>query len=220
MTRRVATLLLISAVGLAMFGVLRWRAGPSAGEGNSFSAAATAPAGDTIPPPLPAAGTPDPLVGLHTVPEDLLARYETREYEYESKAVAVFGVQGNWYLVHAVDGGRAWLPAGTPGRFIPVDELVVNGLNFLTEAWDGEVLDAPAIDAAVQEVTTGSRRNGTDVPANVVEARRAAGTLWFRVEVLDRSPCTADTTRVLASGWIRAWGPGGQPAAWFYSRGC
>jgi hypothetical protein len=215
--RRVTALVLVPVLGVAAFGVMRWRAARGTHPADSVAAA---PAADTVPPPLPVPGTPDSLIGLHTVPAELLAHYETREYEYESKAVAVYGVQGNWYLVQPAAGGRAWLPVGTPGRYIPIEELVVNGLNFLTEAWDREVLDAPAPDAAVQEVTAPTRNGGTDVPANVVEARRAGGTLWYRVEVLDKSPCTADTTRVLASGWIRAWGMGGKPAAWFYSRGC
>jgi hypothetical protein len=188
--------------------------------GDTALTATVRPPGDSVPPPLPAPGAPDSLVGLHTVPADLLDHYETREYEYEAKAVAVYGMQGGWYLVQPSAGGRAWLPAGTAGRFIPIEELVVNGLNFLTDSWDREVLDAPASDAAVQEVTVATPNDGMGVPANVVEARRAGGTLWFRVEVLDQSPCAGDTTRVLASGWIRAWGPGGKPAAWFYSRGC
>jgi hypothetical protein len=98
-------------------------------------------------------------------------------------------------------------------------ELVVNRLNWLTDAWDTKVHAEPSLSATATAVPVraGGRR---EYPANVLEQRGADGTLWLRVEVLDASPCEGGTPKAIGSGWIRAWGAGGRPAAWFHARGC
>jgi hypothetical protein len=56
--------------------------------------------------------------------------------------------------------------------------------------------------------------------ASVLETATVGGTLWFRVEIFDRSPCETGFADVVLAGWIPAFGPAGEPTAWYYSRGC
>lgn len=192
----------------------------TATEAPTTTTPALAADGTPIMPPLPAPGTPDTLLGLVTVPPDSLAPFETTEHAYEEKAVTVYRREGNWYLVGTSGGGRAWLHTLSAGRFFPLEELVVNRLNWLTEAWDTRLRETPDINAPAPEAPV-PRAGGQEVPANVLESRTVGGMLWFRVEVQRDSPCeTGGTPAVIATGWIPAWGRDGKPTAWFYSRGC
>jgi hypothetical protein len=176
--------------------------------------------GTPILPPLPAPGTPDTLLGLVTVPTDSLAPFETKEHAYEEKAVTVYKRDGNWYLVGTRGGARAWVHTLSTSRFFPLEELVVNRLNWLTEAWDTHLRDTPDLNGPAKEAPV-PRAGGQEVPASVLESRTMGGMLWFRVEVYRDSPCeTGGKPTVIATGWIPAWGRDGKPTAWFYSRGC
>ena len=216
--RRTALLALL--LGAASIGLVAWQAvqrqAARAAEARAV-APAVAPAVQPVPPPLPPPDTAGSLLGLVIVPAASLPRFETREHAYEEEAVTVYGVQDGWYLVGLRDGGREWLDARAAERYLPLEELVVNRLNWLTEAWDGRLRDTPDLQSPSSPAP---RPEGRETPANVLEARRAGGTLWLRVEVLERSPCEGGTPPVVASGWTPAWGPDGKPTAWFYSRGC
>jgi hypothetical protein len=171
----------------------------------------------TPPPPV---GDPDSLIGLVLAPPESLPQFETLEHAYEERAVAVYGIRGPWYLVGRPGGGRSWLDARVTGRFFPLDELLVDRLNYLTTAWDRSVRATPGLNAPAQQLALPAG-SGEEVPADVLESRRAGGTLWLRVSVLGKSPCDGgQAPPVLATGWIPAWGAGGKPAAWFFSRGC
>lgn len=205
-------------VGVGGFGLLWWRATVRQAEREVPSTLAAESA--AVMPPLPAPGTPDTLLGLVTVPPDSLDPFETKEHAYEEKAVTVYRRDGNWYLVGTSKGGRAWLHTSSTGRFFPLEELVVNRLNWLTEAWDTHLRDMPDLNAPAREAPM-PRAGGQEVPANVLESRTVGGVLWFRVEVQRDSPCeTGGTPPVIATGWIPAWGRDGKPTVWFYSRGC
>lgn len=154
-----------------------------------------------------------------TVPPESLSRFETREHAYEEESVTVYGQQGTWYLVGLREGGRAWMDLGAAGRYFPLEELVMNRLNWLTDAWDTRLREAPDLKAPAVEAPV-PREAGREVPAKVLEARRDGDMLWFKVEVLEQSPCEGGTPPVVASGWIPAWDQDGKPTAWFYSRGC
>jgi hypothetical protein len=54
----------------------------------------------------------------------------------------------------------------------------------------------------------------------VLEAVDLAGTTWFRIAVLSGEPCTDVEVRPELGGWIPAYGVGGAPTVWYYSRGC
>jgi hypothetical protein len=230
LTLPVLTRFALSALlaGVGGLGFVVWRGVREDQRSWTGSAVVGQPAGPTAPtgpnpdvmPPLPAPGARDSLLGLVTVPPDSLARFETREHAYEEKSVTVYGQQGNWFLVGTKAGGRAWLHTLATGRFLRLEELVVNRLNWLTEAWDTRLRDTPDANAPALEADV-PRAGGQEVPANVLESRYAGGTLWFRVEVQRDSPCEAGgSPPVIATGWIPAWGRDGKPTAWFYSRGC
>jgi hypothetical protein len=185
------------------------------------AATASLPASDangvTIPPPVPAHGAPDSLIALIAAPADSLPSYETKEYDYEESAITVYGSYQEWYLVGRPDGGRAWIRSQALGRFMPLEQLVPNRLNYLTESWDGQLRGEPGIAVPATAAPVVRSR---ETPANVLEATHDGTTLWFRVEVFDASPCEGGTPRVIASGWIPAWGTDHGVTAWFYSRGC
>ncbi len=63
----------------------------------------------------------------------MLSRFETKEHAYEEEAVTVYARMQDWYLVGLRDGGRAWLNTHQTGRYFPVEELVVNRNNYLTQ---------------------------------------------------------------------------------------
>lgn len=173
--------------------------------------------GVTVPPPVPGPGTPDSLLALVTAPPDSLLYYETKEYDYEESAITVYGSYHEWYLVGRADGGRAWIRSQSLGRFMHLEQLIPNRLNYLTEAWDGHLRDAPGMGVVARSVPIARSR---ETPAHVLEARRDETTLWLRVEVLEASQCERATPGVVAAGWIPAWGTGHAVTAWYYSRGC
>jgi hypothetical protein len=173
--------------------------------------------GVTIPPPLPANGAADSLLALVTAPADSLPYYETKEYDYEEPAITVYGSYHEWYLVGRPDGRRAWIRAEAVGRFMHLEQLVPNRLNYLTQAWDGQLREEPGLAVLAAAVPIA---RGRETPANVLKARHDGTTLWFHVQVLDVSPCEGGTPRVVATGWIPAWGTDHEVTAWFYSRGC
>jgi hypothetical protein len=172
-----------------------------------------------MPPTLPANGTPDSLLGLLVLPPDSLPRYETREVEYEVAAVSVYGQAGDYYLVGLRDGGREWLPARSAGAYYPMEQVILNRLNYLTEAWDRQVRDTPDLAAQARQVTLPPQPD-PEIPAKVLEARLAGGTLWVHVEVHNQSPCEGETPKVVTTGWVPAWGAKRAPTVWFFSRGC
>jgi hypothetical protein len=141
------------------------------------------------------------------------------EVGYEVPAVAVVGRVEGWYRIRFADETLGWIPAESGGTWFPYEELPVRSLAYLTGAWTGHVW--PDIGAGIP---ARSPRKGTqereEYPVEVHESRRLGGTLWFRVDVLDGSPCEAGEVRPELSGWVPAYGPLGEPTAWYYSRGC
>jgi hypothetical protein len=45
--------------------------------------------------------------------------------------------------------------------------------------------------------------------------------LWFQIEVMSHSICNDPSEpKVIDRGWVAAHSRSGQPAIWFFSRGC
>ena len=59
-----------------------------------------------------------------------------------------------------------------------------------------------------------------EYPVEVLRSDTIDGATWFEVEVLNGSPCFVDEIRALTRGWVPAYGTGGKPLVWYYSRGC
>jgi hypothetical protein len=175
--------------------------------------------GNPVPPPLPATGVRDSLIGLVTVPVESLPRFEKKGVDYETLAVAVYGSRPNWYLVGVEGGGRAWMHKRVAGRFYPLDEVVVDRLNYMTPSWDARVRENINPDSPSRSLAV-TRYDG-EVPGKVLEVGTAGGALSFKVEIYEKSPCeTTGPPTVIGTGWVRAWAADGQPNVWFYSRGC
>lgn len=142
---------------------------------------------------------------------------QSRESDYEVHAAVVFARSQGWYRLQLEDGRFGWLAPAHAGAFIGYDALVVNRLNYIDTPWPGLVWPEPGAGLPMRIERPADER---EVPVEVLETTRAGGTLWLRINVLKASPCHVGDASSVASGWIPAYRPNGEPAAWFYSRGC
>lgn len=175
---------------------------------------------DTMPPPVPQAGARDSLIALVAAPPGLLDRFETRETDYESKALAVFGHERRYFLVGLPGGGRAWIHERETGAAHPIEQLLINRLNYLTPSWDMTVRESPGRNIPPRSVELGSSTQTAEIPARVLQFTRQPDGTWMQVEVYRTSPCGGGTPRVVATGWIPLYGADASPTVWFHSRGC
>ena len=95
---------------------------------------------------------------------------------------------------------------------MPYEDLIVDALAAMTDAWDGRLYAEPGgrfrrLESDRQDVT-------------VTESRRVGGRLWFKVRILSDSPCSVHDPHVDASGWIRAYSAGGEPNVLNFPHGC
>ena len=178
-----------------------------------------APEPDTVPPPLPPPGTRDSLIALVAAPEDVMVRYETRETDYESKAIAVYGRRGQFYLAGLPDGGRAWLRERDAGAAHPIEQLLINRLTYLTPSWDMRVRDEAAATAPSRAVMI-PRTQEAEYPARVLEFVHRPDGLWINVEIFNASPCDGDTPKTVTTGWVPLYAADAKTTVWFHSRGC
>jgi hypothetical protein len=140
---------------------------------------------------------------------------EYRELGYEQPAAVVRGVSGDWLLLAVADGALGWTLPPEGSAFTPMAELVIARLNYLTTAWDRRVAATPG---GSRTRVSGIDPDAPETSAEVHETREVASALWLRVTVHEFSPCEGDPP-VVASGWVPAW-TGGEPTAWYHSRGC
>lgn len=144
---------------------------------------------------------------------------ESREVGYEVGAAVAFARAEGWTRIRLADGRFGWVAPDDAGTWFPYGELVVNRLNYLTGEWSGHVW--PDLGAGIPARSSNKvSAEREEYAAEVIESTTVGGTLWFRVNVLSVNPCEAGERRVGLSGWIPAFGPTGQPTAWYYSRGC
>jgi hypothetical protein len=142
----------------------------------------------------------------------------TREIGYEEPAIAVYRLADPWYLVSTRDSLLGWVVLPDGASVVPLEELLVDRLSYLTPAWDGRLHAEPGAGPAV--APPGLVRDDGEASADVHEARLVAGALWLRVTVHSESPCeTGGQPEVIGEGWVPAW-TAGTPTAWYYSRGC
>jgi hypothetical protein len=148
-----------------------------------------------------------------------MERFEAREASYEFPAAVVFAAPAGWYRLRRRGGDFGWLRAADAGTFWRYEDLPVDRLSYLTQAWDRFVWPEPGAGIP-SRIDVGQRREPLEYPVNVREGRRIADSLWFRVELLDTDGCDGGEPKVIHAGWVHAYGPGGAPAVWFHSRGC
>lgn len=170
--------------------------------------------------------TDAPAVPLRIAPDDgapqlrVIRRYgnvQSRESGYEVLAAVVFARRHGWYRLQLEDGEFGWLAPKHAGAFTGYDTLVVNRLNYLRAPWQGFVWPEPGagLPMRIERPT-----DEDEIPIEILETTRLAGSLWLRINVLKASPCHAGDSSNVASGWVPAYRPDGEPATWFYSRGC
>lgn len=147
----------------------------------------------------------------------------SREVSYEQPAAVVQARRANWYRVVLRDGRAGWLAAPASAQWHPYATVVVQRLNYLTGAWSGHVWPSPGAGLPLRLPLTRPDANGVrreEYPAEILDTARVAGALWLKVAVLSRDPCESGSAPAIATGWVPAFGLGGRPTAWFYSRGC
>jgi hypothetical protein len=173
-----------------------------------------------------------PAVTLYIEPTDQTAvaavvtdrnELASLEHGYELISAAVYDMTADhdrvWYQVHyttAAGAGDAWLSGRDAGTYHPLGDMLIHGLAFLRESWDGVLYDGPR--ATARKRTIGDERTHPDVRVTATAGNSA--NLWLRIELLDGNVCQgAATPSVIASGWIPAHSAG-RLTAWFSPRGC
>lgn len=105
-----------------------------------------APDGRLLPPegPPPLMLRREPVPGSTPVARVASAAgLESTEYAYEAAGALVYGRDGEWSLLRTRDGTTGWIAPDEGGRFHPLEELLGEGLTYLTDAWDGGLRPAP-----------------------------------------------------------------------------
>lgn len=150
---------------------------------------------------------------------------ESREHGYEQVSAAAYALAyaprgGPWYRVRFTVGGETdygWVEHADGTQYRAVHSLVSSGLAFLTEAWDGRLLERPTPEAPARTL----RRDGESYSVRVIDAHSARGhsDAWYLLAVV-RGECTGEPLEIVATGWVSAYAPDGGNTVWFRSRGC
>jgi hypothetical protein len=99
----------------------------------------------------------------------LVAELPTREVTNEGLAAVVVEQRSGWFRVRLAEG-TAWTQAAAGLPFVPLEELVLSELAYLTEAWDGTL--APRLGAALVTVPAHPNRRLIGYLTPVMTRRR------------------------------------------------
>ena len=140
----------------------------------------------------------------------------TEEYEYEAPAAIVLEQRGRWFRLRLASGA-AWVLASPRDEFRSLETLFEGSMTFLTSDWSRQLADNPS----TRSRTTHVPANGEEPSVRVLKSARVRGQLWFQIEVMSHSICNDPSEpKVIDRGWVAAHSRSGQPAIWFFSRGC
>ena len=160
----------------------------------------------------------NPDAGSTVVAEvDEYTALDFAEVGYEVPAARVFARSEGWYKLRQADGTYGWLPPDMAGTFFPYPDVTLDRLAYIDAPWHGFVWPAAGAGNPVRAPVVQGQR---DVPVEVHEVQLIGGYPWLRISVLRQSPCEGGDGAVSVSGWIPAHFPTGEPAVWYYSRGC
>lgn len=159
---------------------------------------------------------PDPTSPVQVEIEDYDGLAQA-EVGYEEVAAIAFARVDGWYKLRSADGLYGWLPPDMAGTFHPYPDVAVNRLNYIEAPWHGFVWPSPGAGNPVRAAPVAGQR---EVPIEVHEVQLIGGYPWLRITVLEKSPCEGGDGTAAVAGWIPAHRPTGDPAVWFYSRGC
>jgi hypothetical protein len=167
---------------------------------------------------VPVRGLPDAAAPVDRVIESWVD-VAASEVDYEVPAAVAVARTEDWHRIRLSDGSFGWVAPLDAGAWTPFEELPVGALAYLTEAWSGHLWPQAGAGVPVRSPREGAQES-EEYQARVHESRWLGSTLWFRVDLLSSSPCLADEPEVELSGWVPAYGLEGDPAVWYYARGC
>jgi hypothetical protein len=154
-------------------------------------------------------------VGVHMTGTTASDALPTKEYGYEEPGAIVLARRGGWFQIRLATGS-AWVRSSPRDSFHPLEQLLLDGLTYLTEAWDGRL----AVSAGAPGRPARVEARSSQSSVRVIRSQQLRGELWFDLEVIT-SPCGEDpNVKVLDRGWVPAHTTSGEPVIWFYSRGC
>ena len=140
----------------------------------------------------------------------------------------VFDVAGpedahRWYLLARSDddGGvrYGWYRPAPGERLRAYERLLIDGLAFMRNGWDGRLYATP-LDPVAHRVIPPSGGGAIRVVDAWMDPD-APGESWLLIVVfVEDSVCGEDWPVVVASGWVRAYRDDAGPAAWFHAEGC
>lgn len=140
----------------------------------------------------------------------------TREHDYEAPAAIVLEQRGRWFRLR-LETASAWVRASDRDVFHPLERLYEDALPYLTSDWSRQLSPAPGGSGRAARIPAATR----EPSVRIVGSRQSGGRLWFQIEVMSHSVCTAgNEPEVIDRGWVPAHAPSGQPSIWFFSRGC
>jgi hypothetical protein len=154
-------------------------------------------------------------VGVHMTGTTASDPLPTKEYGYEEPGAIVLARRGEWFRIRLATGS-AWIRSSSRDNFHPLEQLLLDGLTYLTEAWEGRL----AASAGAPSRPARGEARSSQPSVRVIRSQQLRGELWFDVEVTT-SPCSEDpNVKTLDRGWVPAHTTSGEPVIWFSSRGC
>jgi len=153
-------------------------------------------------------------VGVHLTGATAADPLPTKEYGYEEPGAIVLARRDGWFLIRLATGS-AWVRSSRGDNFHPLEQLLLEGLPHLTEAWGGRLSSSAGAPGRLARVEARSSQPSV----RIVRSQRIRGELWFDLEVIT-SPCEDPNVKALDRGWVPAHTMSGEPVIWFYSRGC
>ena len=209
---------------LHLRGLLELPGSPDAGPAGAALASARRP-GDA-PATIELYAEPDLGVGARLA--DVTAGgLATAERAPDVRGTLVFDVrtvgEDAWYLLarqaDSAITGYGWYRAGPAERMSTYPELVVEGLSFMRNGWDGRLHATPS-DPVPHRVIPPSGGGAIRVVDAWMDPENPADSWFLIVVFVEDSVCTDEWPVVVASGWVRAYRDDAGPAAWFHSGGC
>jgi hypothetical protein len=133
------------------------------------------------------------------------------EYTYEEPGFIVLEQTATSARIR-LDQGDGWIRKEQGGDFYPYEDLV-EALPQLSKAWNGLLYRTPG---GKSKKPAGQ----SDGSLQILDSRVVNGALWFKVRLLDHSPCTDREPDGVDSGWIPAYNADGDPTVNYSPRGC
>ena len=133
------------------------------------------------------------------------------EYAYEEQGFIALEEKGNWVRI-VLDAGSGWIRREPRSEMHRYEELVHN-MSRLLRNWDGALFRTPGGRAW-------KPKGKTDHSIEVLDDRRVHGKLWFKVRLLERTPCDGGDPVTVAIGWVPGYDSNRHPLIEYFSRGC